>query len=99
MHHDFTHAYGDEQGWQEYCDTCITDFRRLSVGWGYSAITTRCPAGYGADNATHHRQHRRHLAWLVPLLKEYYDPMYRYHLRKKRKKLSFAVSGRKWRNG
>lgn len=20
MHHDFTHAYGDEQGWQEYCE-------------------------------------------------------------------------------
>ena len=33
-----------------------------------------------------------HLAWLVPLLEEYYDPMYRYQLeKKKRKKLSFAV--------
>lgn len=39
MHHDFTHAYGDEQGWQGIANTCITDFRRLSVGWGYSAIT------------------------------------------------------------
>lgn len=40
MHHDFTHAYGDEPGaGRSIANTCITDFRRLSVGWGYSAIT------------------------------------------------------------
>ncbi len=44
MHHDFTHAYGDEQGWQDIANTCITDFRRLSVGWGYSAITNSLPS-------------------------------------------------------
>ena len=46
MHHDFTHAYGDEQGWQEYCEYLprITGFRRLNVGWGYNAITNSLPS-------------------------------------------------------
>jgi len=30
-----------------------------------------------------------HLAWLVPLLNEYYDPMYRYQLEKKAAKIVF----------
>ena len=30
-----------------------------------------------------------HLAWLVPLLEEYYDPMYRYQLEKKAEKVVF----------
>ncbi len=30
-----------------------------------------------------------HLAWLVPLLEEYYDPMYRYQLEKKAEKIVF----------
>lgn len=30
-----------------------------------------------------------HFAWLVPLLKEYYDPMYRYQLEKKRDRIVF----------
>ncbi|MBN6340446.1 tRNA 2-selenouridine(34) synthase MnmH, partial [Escherichia coli] len=29
------------------------------------------------------------LAWLVPLLEEYYDPMYRYQLEKKAEKVVF----------
>ena len=30
-----------------------------------------------------------HLGWLVPLLNEYYDPMYRYQLEKKAAKIVF----------
>ena len=30
-----------------------------------------------------------HLAWLVPLLQEYYDPMYRYQLEKKAERIVF----------
>ncbi len=100
MHHDFTHAYGDEQGWQEYCEYLHHGLSAIKRRLGLqrynelaaqldTALTTQLTTG-STDG---------HLAWLVPLLKEYYDPMYRYQLEKKRKKLSFAVSGRKWRNG
>ena len=100
MHHDFTHAYGDEQGWQEYCEYLHHGLSAIKRRLGlqrYNELAAK--AGCSTDNATHHRQHRRSSGRLVPLLKEYYDPMYRYQLEKKRKKLSFAVSGRKWRNG
>ncbi|MCC7981496.1 tRNA 2-selenouridine(34) synthase MnmH, partial [Klebsiella pneumoniae] len=33
-----------------------------------------------------------HFAWLVPLLEEYYDPMYRYQLGKKAGKILFRGS-------
>ncbi len=36
-----------------------------------------------------------HFARLVPLLEEYYDPMYRYQLGKKPGKFSFAAAGRR----
>lgn len=100
MHHDFTHAYGDEQGWQEYCEYLHHGLSAIKRRLGLqrynelaaqldTALTTQLTTG-STDG---------HLAWLVPLLEEYYDPMYRYQLEKKLKKLSFAVSGRKWRNG
>jgi tRNA 2-selenouridine synthase len=33
-----------------------------------------------------------HMGWLVPLLNEYYDPMYRYQLEKKAAKIVFRGS-------
>lgn len=100
MHHAFTHAYGDEQGWQEYCEYLHHGLSAIKRRLGLqrynelaaqldTALTTQLTTG-STDG---------HLAWLVPLLEEYYDPMYRYQLEKKAEKLSFAVSGRKWRNG
>lgn len=86
MHHDFTHAYGDEQGWQEYCEYLHHGLSAIKRRLGLqrynelaaqldTALTTQLTTG-STDG---------HLAWLVPLLKEYYDPMYRYQLEKKRK--------------
>ena len=47
--------------------------------WLDAALTTQLTTG-STDG---------HLAWLVPLLKEYYDPMYRYQLEKKAEKVVF----------
>ncbi|MFH7115041.1 tRNA 2-selenouridine(34) synthase MnmH, partial [Klebsiella pneumoniae] len=48
------------------------------------------------DEALVHRQRtastEAHFAWLVPLLEEYYDPMYRYQLGKKAGKILFRGS-------
>ncbi len=101
MHHDFTHAYGDEQGWQEYCEYLHHGLSAIKRRLGlqrYNELTARLDAALTTQLTTGSTD--GHLARLVPLLKEYYDPMYRYQLEKKSgKKLSFAVSGRKWRNG
>ena len=90
MHHDFTHAYGDEQGWQEYCEYLHHGLSAIKRRLGLqrynelaaqldTALTTQLTTG-STDG---------HLAWLVPLLKEYYDPMYRYQLEKKAEKVVF----------
>ncbi len=100
MHHDFTHAYGDEQGWQGYCEYLHHGLSAIKRRLGlqrYNELAARLDAALTTQLTTGSTD--GHLAWLVPLLEEYYDPMYRYQLEKKRKKLSFAVSGRKWRNG
>lgn len=90
MHHDFTHAYGDEQGWQEYCEYLHHGLSAIKRRLGLqrynelaaqldTALTTQLTTG-STDG---------HLAWLVPLLEEYYDPMYRYQLEKKAEKVVF----------
>lgn len=100
MHHDFTHAYGDEQGWQEYCEYLHHGLSAIKRRLGlqrYNELAARLDAALTTQLTTGSTD--GHLARLVPLLEEYYDPMYRYQLEKKAEKLSFAVSGRKWRNG
>ncbi len=49
-----------------------------------SALTTSLERHRNANDA------EAHFAWLVPLLKEYYDPMYRYQLDKKRERIVFS---------
>lgn len=96
MHHDFTHAYGDEQAGKSIASTCITDFRGLSVGWGYNDITNWLPDWM--------RRWQRNSQPAAPTviwpgwcryLKSITTRCIAISLRKKQKKLSFAVSGRK----
>ncbi len=71
-------------------NTCITDFRRSVVRLGlqhYNELAARLDAALTTQLATGSTD--GHLAWLVPLLKEYYDPMYRYQLEKKAEKVVF----------
>lgn len=100
MHHDFTHAYGDEQGWQEYCEYLHHGLSAIKRRLGLqrynelaaqldTALTTQLTTG-STDG---------HLAGWCRYLKNITTQCIAISLRKKRKKLSFAVSGRKWRNG
>ena len=47
MHHDFTHAYGDEQGWQEYCEYLHHGLSAIKRRLGlqrYNELTARLDA-------------------------------------------------------
>jgi tRNA 2-selenouridine synthase len=84
MHHDFIAAMGEETGWQEYS---------AWLHHGLFAIRRRLGLERFAQLADHLdtallQQQRTgstdaHFSWLVPLLNEYYDPMYRYQLERK----------------
>ncbi len=93
MTHDFIEAYGEEKGWQEYSDY---------LHHGLYAIRRRLGAQRAAeltqllDNALVAQKMSGntevHFSWLSPLLKEYYDPMYRYQLSKKQDKIIYTGS-------
>lgn len=93
MTHDFIEAYGEEKGWQEYSDY---------LHHGLYAIRRRLGAQRAAeltqllDNALATQKISAntevHFSWLSPLLKEYYDPMYRYQLSKKQDKIIYTGS-------
>ncbi|HFZ8993835.1 TPA: tRNA 2-selenouridine(34) synthase MnmH [Citrobacter freundii] len=90
MYQAFIDAYGLQQGWQEYSDY---------LHHGLFAIRRRLGLQRFAelektlDQALEEQQRtgatEPHFAWLVPLLNEYYDPMYRYQLEKKASKIVF----------
>ncbi|HCL6627996.1 TPA: tRNA 2-selenouridine(34) synthase MnmH [Citrobacter amalonaticus] len=90
MHHDFTHAYGEEQGWREYSDylhhgLCAIK-RRLGLQ-RFNELTAKLDVALDEQRRTGSTE--THFSWLVPLLEEYYDPMYRYQLDKKAGKVFF----------
>ena len=90
MHHDFTHAYGEEPGWQEYSNYLHHGLfaiqRRLGLQ-RFNELTARLDVALEAQRQTGSTE--AHFSWLVPLLEEYYDPMYRYQLEKKAGQVAF----------
>ncbi|WP_417642032.1 tRNA 2-selenouridine(34) synthase MnmH [Enterobacter kobei] len=93
MQRDFTAACGADAGWQAYAEY---------LHHGLFAIRRRLGLQRFAELSAHldtaltiqqqHGDTRGHDAWLVPLLREYYDPMYRYQLEKKAAKIVFRGS-------
>lgn len=90
MHHDFTHAYGDEHGWQAYSDYLHHGLfaiqRRLGLQ-RFKALSAKLNVALAEQRRTGSTE--AHFSWLVPLLEEYYDPMYRYQLEKKAEKIVY----------
>ena len=90
MHHDFFAAYGEEQGWQEYSaylhHGLFAIRRRLGLQ-RFAELTATLDASLAEQRRSGSTE--AHFAWLVPLLNEYYDPMYRYQLEKKADKIVF----------
>ncbi|KNC95233.1 tRNA 2-selenouridine synthase, partial [Trabulsiella odontotermitis] len=84
MHHDFIAAMGEETGWQEYSaylhHGLFAIRRRLGLQ-RFAQLTDYLDTALLQQQRTGSTE--AHFSWLVPLLNEYYDPMYRYQLERK----------------
>ena len=90
MHHDFAYAYGEEQGWREYSDYLHHGLSAIKRRLGllrFNDLTAKLDVALDEQRRT--GSTGTHFSWLVPLLEEYYDPMYRYQLDKKAEKIVF----------
>ena len=90
MHHDFLAAYGEEKGWLEYCEYLhhgLFAIRRRLGLQRFAELTATLDEALAEQQRTGATE--AHFAWLVPLLNEYYDPMYCYQLEKKADKIVF----------
>ncbi|MER1974521.1 tRNA 2-selenouridine(34) synthase MnmH [Pseudocitrobacter faecalis] len=90
MHQAFIEAFGEEKGWGEYSEYLhhgLFAIRRRLGLQRFAELTQQL------DQALVEQQQsgstEPHFAWLVPLLNEYYDPMYRYQLERKASKIVF----------
>lgn len=59
---------------------------------GYSVLPSSPPLDEALLEQQQTTDTEAHFSWLVPLLNEYYDPMYRYQLGKKAEKIIFRGS-------
>ena len=79
MYRDFIAAYGEEKGWLaygEYLHHGLFAIRRRLGLQRFAQLTERLERRWRSSSAPPSTE--AHFAWLVPLLEEYYDPMYRY---------------------
>ncbi len=93
MTHDFIEAYGKEKGWQEYSDYLhhgLYAIRRRLGAQRATELTQLLDNALAAQKMSANTE--VHFSWLSPLLKEYYDPMYRYQLSKKQDKIIYTGS-------
>ncbi|MBU9977697.1 tRNA 2-selenouridine(34) synthase MnmH [Proteus mirabilis] len=93
MTHDFIEAYGEEKGWQEYSDYLhhgLYAIRRRLGAQRAAELTQLLDNALAAQKMSANTE--VHFSWLSPLLKEYYDPMYRYQLSKKQDKIIYTGS-------
>lgn len=93
MTHDFIEAYGEEKGWQEYSDYLhhgLYAIRRRLGAQRAAELTQLLDNALAAQKISANTE--VHFSWLSPLLKEYYDPMYRYQLSKKQDKIIYTSS-------
>lgn len=90
MRVEFERAYGRELGWDNYTEYLHHGLFAIRKRLGMERYTKL--KLYLEQALIQQRETRisdGHLAWLVPLLQEYYDPMYRYQLEKKAERIVF----------
>ncbi|MCH4813936.1 tRNA 2-selenouridine(34) synthase MnmH [Vreelandella neptunia] len=76
--------YGADQGWQLMQAQLSNALIRLGKRLGNARLQRLQRLQALAFNEHAHGNPQAHEAWLAPLLTEYYDPLYRYHLDKQR---------------
>lgn len=78
----YAEHFGPEEGWQRMQAQLANSLVRLKKRLG-DARLQRLQRLQALAFAAHERgDHQAHEAWLAPLLTEYYDPLYRYHLKR-----------------
>lgn len=90
MHHDFIQAYGEEKGWLAYSDYLhhgLFAIRRRLGLQRFAQLTDLLDTALLAQQRSGATD--VHFCWLVPLLNEYYDPMYTWQLGRKADKIVF----------
>ncbi len=87
---DFSAACGEEAGWKaysEYLHHGLYAIRRRLGLQRFAEFTALLDAALVEQQRTGSTD--AHFSWLVPLLKDYYDPMYGYQLEKKAEKIVY----------
>lgn len=90
MKRDFVEQFGEEQGWIQFADYLGKGLFNIRKRLGNERHNKLLQA---QQNAIQIMQKSgvvdHHTEWLVPLLKEYYDPMYQYQLSKKAERIVY----------
>ncbi|ELZ5939161.1 tRNA 2-selenouridine(34) synthase MnmH [Providencia vermicola] len=90
MTHAFLTAYGEEQGWiaySEYLHHGLSAIHRRLGSQRTIELTTSLDIALAEQQKSGKTD--AHLIWLVPLLNEYYDPMYHYQLSQKQDRIVY----------
>ncbi|WP_017429544.1 tRNA 2-selenouridine(34) synthase MnmH [Vreelandella jeotgali] len=75
--------FGEEEGWQRMQQQLGNALLRLKKRLGSARLGRLQRLQALAFSAHEQGDRQAHEAWLAPLLTEYYDPLYRYHLARK----------------
>lgn len=90
MSADFERVYGAEEGWQQFCEYLHHGMFAIRKRLGmerYQILLNELDLAL--DYQKSGKGSSKHENWLVPLLNEYYDPMYSYQLSKKSERIIF----------
>ena len=83
---DYRTLHGEETGvdeWFSYMDQCITRIKKRLGGLRYQQIRDLLRMAHESGDPEQHK------AWIEPLLRDYYDPMYDYQLQNKSDRIVF----------
>ncbi|CAH1043300.1 tRNA 2-selenouridine(34) synthase MnmH [Halomonas sp. TD01] len=84
LEQSYTARYGQQEGWQRMQRQLANALERLAKRLGNARLQRLQRLQCMAFDAHALGNIQAHEAWLAPLLTEYYDPLYRYHLEKQR---------------
>lgn len=91
MQADYVQHYGEEQGWLEFAQYLERGMFNIRKRLGYERHGELLAAQQQAiRNMQATGDLSGHADWLVPLLEQYYDPMYQYQLSKKAERIVFT---------
>ncbi|MBW7983248.1 tRNA 2-selenouridine(34) synthase MnmH [Enterobacillus tribolii] len=93
MHAEYVRVYGPDEGWERYGEYLRHGMHAIRRRLGlerYAQLNGSLEEALILQRET--GDSRRHTDWLVPLLREYYDPMYTYQLGLKKERIVFRGS-------